>query len=523
MKNSPQIFCWRAVAYAALLALISIFSSSLFYEGAGYHPSDVFFVISVVTVGQAILAWSVQAESSLFALFLADAVIAMLLVRSSGSSASPFLVLFPMLSLGGAVILRPLYALILAGVSIAFMSLSVGFGLAILGNAAAILATSFLGIYLTRALKKSDIALSASEGARRRLENLQKAILANIPSGLMSVDSQGRIIQINRVGVRILGLSEDQVLSRSLRTLLPDVESQVTRLNTLVPVLEAQEAHNDRPTVKYRKPDNSEELQLGYSVARLTDPADRGVLGTLVVFQDLTNVMKLEENLRTSEKLAAVGKLAAGIAHEIRNPLAGISGSAQLLASLTNLSEEDGRLLAIIIRESTRLDSLITDFLEYVRPAKAKLETVHLDDLVAKLIESLQVNPKWQKLSCEIRLKVNGTGPVLAQGDAHRITQVLMNFALNSGQAGARNAEFTLGPGPRLELRDDGSGIPPELQTRLFEPFFTTKESGTGLGLATSYKAIEAMEARIEILSPLPDFVAKGGTMIRIDFKGVST
>lgn len=518
-SKSDFILTWRASAYALLAAIVSIFSVHLFFEGAGYRPSEILFVISVIATGQAFMSIKRgSAESTLLPLFLADAVLAMLLVKASGSSSSPFLVLFPLLSLGGSIIFTPVAAFTLAGFCIVFMALAVGFGFSILGNAAAITATSLLGIYLMRALQQTDTALTASEGARRRLENLQKAILANIPSGLMSIDSQGRVIQVNGVGMRILGLPEDQILGRDLRSVLPRIDSQVSKLNTLVPVLDHHEPGVDRPTVRYRRPGDVEELQLGYSVARLTDPVDRGVLGTLVVFQDLTKVIQLEENLRLSEKLAAVGKLAAGIAHEIRNPLASISGSAQLLSSLTGLSDEDKTLLSIIQRESSRLDNLITDFLEYVRPTKLKFEVVALDEVVAKLIESMNVNPKWQKLGCKLTSAMGGG--VKVQGDANRISQVLMNFAWNSGQAGARRAEFRLGPGPRLELRDDGSGISPEVRSRIFEPFFTTKETGTGLGLAVSYKVLQAMEAQIEVISPIPDFTEKGGTMIRIDFRG---
>lgn len=518
MEQAALIFCGRAAAYIAVTLLLSLFSPHLLFEGAGFEAPQIFLVISIVTFGQALISHVRNSETSVFALFLADSAVAMLLVRASGSSTSPFLVLFPLLSLAGAVLFRPVLVSILAVFSIGLMSIAVGFGVAILGNTAAILATTALGLYLMRTLRSKDSALSASEVARRRLENLQKAILTNIPSGLVSVDSQGRIIQVNGVGVRILGVRESDVLFRPLKSLLPEIERQISHLTTLVPTASAPEAATDRPTVRYRRPDTNEELQLGYSVARLTDPEDRSLLGSLLVFQDLTNVMKLEENLRLSEKLAAVGKLAAGIAHEIRNPLAGISGSAQLLSSLTDLGEEDQRLLDIIQRESARLDSLINDFLEYVRPSKLKVETVDLTATVVKLIENMRVNPRWLKHACELEL-VGSPGPILVEGDANRITQVLMNFVLNSGQAGAKRAEFRLSADGRLELRDSGPGIPAEIRSRIFEPFFTTKESGTGLGLAISYKVLEALGAHVEVVSPTPDFCPTGGTMFRIEFR----
>jgi two-component system sensor histidine kinase PilS (NtrC family) len=299
------------------------------------------------------------------------------------------------------------------------------------------------------------------------------------------------------------------------------VDAQIYKLNTLVPELFDLETSLDRPMVKFARGDG-EELQLGYSVTRLSDPEDQSTLGSLVVFQDLTKIAKMEESLRMSEKLAAVGKLAAGIAHEIRNPLAGISGSAQLLRGSEHLDDEDKRLLAIIQRESLRLDALITEFLEYVRPQKPKFEEVHLNEVVREVIEGLQVNPKWNAEGCKLLFGSETNEPFVVKGDRNKITQALINFVLNSGQAGARRVEIRIDPDAHLHVVDDGHGISPEHQARLFEPFFTTKEAGTGLGLATSYRALEAMEARISVRSPVPDFCDQGGTMVSVQFKRAS-
>lgn len=523
VRDLQLVMIARAVGYVVLTALLCIFSSTIFFEGAQHSITDVLLLVAIVTLGQALVSLR-PSSSALFALFLADLAVTMDVVRASGSSSSPFLVLFPVFTLSASLVFPfPLVCAFVAA-SLGFMVASVGFGLAIVGNGLAIIATGVAGSYLVKALDLSGRALRVSEGARRRLENLQKAILANIPSGLMSVDSDGHVIQVNAVGRKILGLSESAILARRLKELVPDIDAQVSRLNTLVPVAGDPLAHDigDRPTVRYRRPDG-EELQLGYSVARLSDTEDHSVLGSLVVFQDLTQVLKMEENLRTSEKLAAVGKLAAGIAHEIRNPLAGISGSAQLLAGIEGLAEEDQRLLKIIEKESARLDGLITEFLDYVRPPKLKLDPLPLHEVCGSVVEGLKVNAKWIKLGCVCDV-VNRLAPGLrAVGDSNKVTQVLINLLLNSAQAGARRTELLIEEGRDgrivLRARDDGGGITPENQKRLFEPFFTTKESGTGLGLAISYRLVEAMEARMSVVSPLPDFAAKGGTEFTIEFK----
>jgi two-component system sensor histidine kinase PilS (NtrC family) len=238
------------------------------------------------------------------------------------------------------------------------------------------------------------------------------------------------------------------------------------------------------------------------------------------VFQDLTNILKLEESLRVSEKLAAVGKLAAAIAHEIRNPLASISGSAQLLGQIENLGAEDKKLLGIIQKESSRLDELISEFLEYVRPQAPKQDRVDLTRLVEELRSSLIVSVKWLALKTNIEVLVLPQASLDCVGDANKITQVLLTLVYNAGQAGASVVRIRLEPNFRLSVSDNGAGISAENQKRLFEPFFTTKERGTGLGLATSYRILEAMGARIEVVSPSSEFEPGRGSLFRISFKG---
>ncbi len=518
VRNGSLIVAIRALAYFAVLAVVGIAGQSIILDGSTRQLSDILLVVVALAAGQALLAFSPSAWG-LVGLALSDLVVTTDLVRASGSSASPFLVLYPVIALGATTVFPLPVAAPLVGAALGAMAFGVGFSLSIVGNGLGILATGVLGAYLAKTLARRDEDLRVSEGARRRLENLQKAILANIPSGLMSVDSEGRIIQVNGVGAKILGRRESDLLHRSLGEVIPAIDEQVTRLNTLLPVaggLDPSLTRGDRLTVRYQGPDG-QRLQLGYSIARLTEPDGNAVLGSLVVFQDLTEIIRMEESLRTSEKLAAVGKLAAGIAHEIRNPLAGISGSAQLLAGLSGLGEEDQRLLQIIQRESTRLDGLITEFFDFVKPPQLKPESVDLVELARQLEESLKVNPKWKALGTELRLvtPTDGATP-RAMGDRNKLTQVLLNLTLNSGQAGAKRVELRVDRDASIVVLDDGCGLSAEAQKRLFEPFFTTKDTGTGLGLAVVYKLIESMAGSIEVRSPVPEFASRGGTEVRL-------
>ncbi|MEO5668671.1 MAG: ATP-binding protein [Bdellovibrionota bacterium] len=510
MIESSRILGFRGLFYVLFLLLLGWIAPHIVLDGAPFRESQIFLIGAVITLGQFLSLFVNVPATSLLGLFFCDAALITVLVRVSGGSASPFLVLFPILSALGPIVFRNRLAFAVMGSGIIFSGLAMGWGLGAIGVWVAIIAVGALSYYLSRLLLRSDVALGQSETARRRLENLQKVILANIPSGLISVDSEGRVIQVNQVGQRILGVREETVLHRPLSDLVPGLSLDAARTQ---PGYE-----RNREVVEYLS-GSGQLVKLGYSLARLKDPDGHDIIGNLFVFQDLTHVLKMEEDLRMSEKLAAVGKLAAGIAHEIRNPLAGISGSAQLLAGSPGLDAEDKQLLNIIQRESTRLDALITEFLEYVRPQKLDLKDVDLLEVTRQCFESLAVNSKWISLTCEMTLEAP-SHPVKVRGEANRITQVLLNFMLNSGQAGAKRVLVKISESGILEVVDNGSGISPANRKRLFEPFFTTKDKGTGLGLAVSYKMVEAMGARIEVESPAPDFCEKGGSIFRISFVG---
>jgi two-component system, NtrC family, sensor histidine kinase PilS len=517
-KKLSLVFFWRSLIYLFLILLLSFFSDNLFVNENYYSQAVVFILLSILLLGQTLVANLEIKSSGLQAFLLADLFVTMVIVRATGGAASPFVVMFPIVTLAASFSFqsRTIVAVV-AITALVLMSLSVGFTVSILGNALAIAATTFLGRYLVEALTDSGIQLKQSESERRRLENIQKAILANIPSGLMSVDPEGHVIQINPMGLRILGRTESEVLRHSITYLLPSIESELLKLSTVIPVL-SSEAQPERMALSYRKPGSSEDIQLGYTVVRLTHPDDFHVLGSLVMFQDLTAVIKLEEELRRSEKLAAVGKLAAGIAHEIRNPLASISGSAQLLEESQGISEENLSLLKIVSRESFRLDKLITEFLDFVKPEKVDIKSVDMSKIVKRLSKSLMVNPNWLALGTELNID-EAKKSAFVQGDDGKLEQVLLNLVLNAGQAGAKNVKVEWIKGGGFRVLDDGNGVSESLRSQIFEPFFTTKPSGTGLGLSVSYRLIEAMGGKITVISPARDFCSDRGTIFEVHLK----
>ncbi|NCN40176.1 PAS domain-containing protein [bacterium] len=503
-----KILGFRGLVYILIVSVLSILVDYVILDGARFGASDIFALASIIAFAQLVCLYLPNRASSYLALFCSDAVLITVLVRVSGASASPFLVLFPLLAGVGPVVFRSYYSYVLIGVCLLFSAVSIGWGVSIVAIWTAIVAVGFLSSYLMKLLQSSEVSLERSEVARRRLENLQKVILANIPSGLVSVDSEGCVIQVNTIGERILGISEEACLRRSVAELLPGLKIE-DRLE--------QDPIRSREIVDYLSPEGKL-LKLGYSTARLADPEDGHVLGTLLVFQDLTSVIKMEHELRMSEKLAAVGKLAAGIAHEIRNPLAGISGSAQLLSGSNSMGEEDSQLLRIIQRESTRLDGLITEFLEYVRPQESEVKPIDISVIAKESVESVKVNSKWIEMGATLRFEAPES-PCMVEGLAGKVTQVLMNLIINAGQAGAKNVLVRVEEDGSVSVFDDGSGISVQNQARLFEPFFTTKDKGTGLGLAICYRIIEAMGGRIDVTSPAEDFCENGGSIFKVSFR----
>jgi two-component system sensor histidine kinase PilS (NtrC family) len=245
---------------------------------------------------------------------------------------------------------------------------------------------------------------------------------------------------------------------------------------------------------------------LGISVSPLRDDNDK-VIGRVVNFQDLTELRTLEETMRRAERLATVGQLAAGIAHEIRNPLASISGSVELLGRAPRVSDDDKALMAIVVREIERLDRLIHELLEYANP---RPRTLVRFDLLTVLTEVIQVM-RQDKSRSEVALKTElPTEPIMLTADPSQLRQVMWNLCRNAAEAaigGAGNGAVVTvraredSIGVTIEVEDNGPGIAADHLPRIFDPFFTTKKRGTGLGLATSHAIVTEHGGSLDVRS----------------------
>jgi len=237
---------------------------------------------------------------------------------------------------------------------------------------------------------------------------------------------------------------------------------------------------------------------LGLSVTPL-EGAPGGSL--LIVFQDLTELKRMEDDLRRADRLAALGSLAAQLAHEIRNPLASMRGSAQLLSQDLKGSPSAGRLSNILVRESDRLSALVEDFLKFARPPPPALEETRLDQLVAETVEMLKVDPLARGVEVAVEAE-----PARCPADADQLRQVMLNLVRNALEAAKPGGRVRIRveaavPGPRIHVWDSAGAIPPADLDRIFEPFFTTRDRGTGLGLSTAHSIVQAHGGTISVSS----------------------
>lgn len=377
-------------------------------------------------------------------------------------------------------------------------------------NNVAFFAVAALSGYLSEQLNFMGIALQRQGRDLRALRNLNSLIIENVASGLVTVDFEGQIVVANRAAIEILDPLPRSLIGRKIEEIVPGLIDKARQLGTSSDARLAE-----RFDINYRDP-SGQKLILEFTVSQL--PQDNEIGGFILTFQDLTRIRRLEFQMRQSEKMAAVGGLAAGIAHEIRNPLASISGSIQLLgASFGARQEEEKRLMAIVLREIDRLNNLITEFLDFVRPDTLRDDPVDLNVLLREVCEMVKLN-KNLRLETAQTLGLLASRPIT--GNRDKLKQAFLNIIINAYQAmnEVERPEIhvsTEDKGDRVvvRIRDHGCGIDEIGLRKIFEPFHTTKPKGTGLGLAVTHKILENHNAAIFVES------TKGvGTEFILDF-----
>jgi two-component system sensor histidine kinase PilS (NtrC family) len=431
-----------------------------------------------------------------------------------------FMLLYPISVLSGSVLLYRRKSLVLAGVATLFYAgmlwavrdgwIAGGQALAdvpampvkhvlysIFVTGVACATVALIGSYLAESLESVGQKLEEATEQVADLQELNQVVVRSIHSGLITADLASRVLFVNEFGEGILARRLPDLRGKRLREIFGSVLFEPS-------ALEARAAHErlERLEIAYRRP-GGEDVDLGVSVSPLatTDPRNAGYL---LVFQNLTEIKRLEREVRTKEQLAAVGEMAAHLAHEIRNPLGSISGSAQVLMAESNISSEQGRLLAIITRESKRLSDTLNQFLYQARPSVATRGPVDVGRLISEAVTLLRNGPEVGPThTVEFAMD---KGPHVCLADPDQITQVFWNLTRNALEAmpsgGTLRIRVTMdGDTLLLSCQDQGRGIRREEQRRMFEPFHSGTPMGTGLGLAIVYRIVREHHGDISLRS----------------------
>ena len=358
----------------------------------------------------------------------------------------------------------------------------------ILINFFAYLAVAHLASALAAKLRQAGRELKNKSGELLNLQALHENVIHSIRSGLITTDLHGRITLLNAPGQKLLQRTASTVYGRHIAELFLD---RPPRLDSIPSIGE----------VRVMTP-SGEEKTFGITVTALT-VADGGIIGYVYTFEDHTEIRRLEREIRMRDRLAAVGRLAAGIAHEIRNPLTSIAGSIQVLSRVSPFNDEQKLLVDIIIRESERLNAIITDFLAYSREKSYKFARKDLIPLLEDTLVLLENRSPAEELHIVRQFSSN---EAFAMVDGDRLKQVFWNLLQNASRAMSQKGTITVSlqlreDTWRIAFRDTGPGIAPQLLEKLFEPFQSHFEGGTGLGLAIVYQIIQAHAAKILVQS----------------------
>jgi len=360
------------------------------------------------------------------------------------------------------------------------------------------LVVGLLAAKLARRQTRSDVELAAATRSLADLRALHERIVESIRSGVITTDLQGRIYTFNAAAEEITGYKVAEVRGHDASIFFGDMTRQIAdSMNAAATGKVSPRFQADCLT-----PDGLA-LRLGFGIAPLSGESGE-TSGMVITFQDLTDIRALEETSRRQDRMAAVGRLAASIAHEIRNPLAAMRGSIQMLRSEMEGDSEQAQLMEIILRESDRLNRIVADYLNYARPRPAELDNVDISALVAETFKLLRNSAEigdGHTLEEDLPNR-----PAIVSGDPEQLKQVCWNITRNALKAMPDGGTFRISLTEvednrwRLSFTDTGCGMAPEQVERLFEPF-TSTTGGTGLGLSIVYQIIRDHSGTINVRS----------------------
>ncbi|HET7910191.1 MAG TPA: ATP-binding protein [Nitrospira sp.] len=517
------------VTFVTLMLAVSVA-----FEAAGAHVETFYALIVLtyaLTIPSALLLRTLKSPSALTAFFWTqvgiDFLMETVLVARTGGVESPFAVLYVITVAVAALIPQRRVGLFAACACIIVFGVLTnaqlyGFApvwFAQISHAGAVSVLQTFGVYalallvvgllsgtLAEQLHVADRSLREKEQGLTRLQAFHENIVRSISSGVFTADASGAVTSFNPAAQEVTGYSVGQILGRSWREIFnchpresPDGEPPGALPAMSRFEVECKGAHGNR-------------LVLGMTVSPLHEQDQpHGLVG---VFKDLTQIRDLEEEMRRKQWLANLGEMSAGMAHEIRNPLGALAGAMQMLRKDAIADVTNRRLMDIAIREATRLDAIITDFLQYARPPALDLAEHNINKILAETLDLVQHEARNRK---QITIGTALAADVLsAQVDQNQMRQVFWNLATNAFDAMPDGGQLTISTGSRhidvggrkgdvveIAFQDTGEGIAVENLDKIFLPFFTTKRKGSGLGLAAVHRIVDLHGGWIKVESQL--------------------
>jgi len=439
-----------------------------------------------------------------------DLVTTTLLVHVTGGAQSGYTFFFPLAIIGAATVRFRAGAVVVALASVAlFVGVSLlgaadllpvpsgqrvlpfeltglELGRALALNLAAFAGVAVLAFNLGAQIQRTTASLESERSAAADLYALHDDIVRCLSSGLVTVDEQDNVLTMNRTACEVLSVAPDAVIGRPVDDIMPGISEKADAL--------AQPDAPRRTDLTLERADGTR-LVLGLSSSPLRNNQDVAI-GRILNFQDLTDLRAMEEQMKRAERLAVIGRLAAGVAHEIRNPLASISGSIELLRTSPDALDDNRALMEIITREIDRLNLMVDDLLDYANPQPARIVEFDLAAMVTETMRVFRQDRGLENVTLEPAPDSLAEG-LSVRGDPGKLRQVVWNLLRNAAEAVSGTdgsievSVSSVGQTAEIEVKDDGGGVPPENLERMFDPFFTTKSRGSGLGLATCQNIVQ--------------------------------
>ncbi len=531
MQSIQTLIIGRLMVIFILMVTIWIWNSGRLQLSWERFPQGL-FLIFLISVGLTIVYFFLLRLNSnyLFQIsvqFVLDSLLVTWLVWRSGDFSSPYITLYIVLVSVGSYFLRPLPTLLLSvfcSLQLILISFLAIYGLIeftgaeqATGKLAQIVSFNVVGLLVVGLLasRLSDRRTSGEklEETAKSLANLRllhERIIESIRSGLITTDLDGTIYTFNAAATEITGYRSEDFRGGSIFTLFGDIHEPIRlSLNAAVEGEQSPRFETDLQT-----PDGFA-VRIGYSISQLFSETNEAS-GLIITFQDLTDIRSMEDSIRRKDRLAAVGRVAAGLAHEIRNPLGAMRGAIQVMDSTAHADPTQAGLMDIILKESDRLNSIITNFLDYAKPATADFTETDVAGAIHEVVNLLKHSPDIGP--DHILIDNSGTEPIIVAADGVQLKQIFWNLSRNAIQAMPDGGTLSIGlekvPNSRVRITfsDTGRGMSKEQVEQLFEPFSTSTTGGTGLGLSIVYQIVKDHNGTINVRS------AEGsGTTITIE------